>query len=75
MAWIVQRSEDVTAFVHSRRARRLTEEFTERARGLAAELYVRACELHRLNQELRQAHARERQVAVACRKPCSRTPT
>jgi serine phosphatase RsbU (regulator of sigma subunit) len=63
--WIVQRAEDVTAFVHSRRARQLTEEFTEREKGMAAELYARAHDLHRLNQELRQAHARERQVAVA----------
>ncbi|MGW3729503.1 PP2C family protein-serine/threonine phosphatase [Streptomyces sp. F001] len=62
--WIVQRAEDVTAFVRSRRARELTSEFTEREKGMAAELYVRARELHRLNQELRQAHARERQVAV-----------
>ncbi|MCD9879578.1 PP2C family protein-serine/threonine phosphatase [Streptomyces guryensis] len=62
--WIVQRAEDVTAFVHSRRARELTAEFAERERGMAAELYARARELHRLNQELRQAHARERQVAV-----------
>ncbi|MYS91948.1 MULTISPECIES: PP2C family protein-serine/threonine phosphatase [Streptomyces] len=65
VAWIVQRSEDVTAFIHSRRARELTEEFTEREKGMAAELYARARELHRLNQELRQAHARERQVAIA----------
>ncbi|MEU2281599.1 SpoIIE family protein phosphatase [Streptomyces sp. NPDC013178] len=62
--WIVQRAEDVTAFIHSRRARQLTEEFTQREKGMAAELYARARELHRLNQELRQAHARERQVAV-----------
>ncbi|MEV8597192.1 SpoIIE family protein phosphatase [Streptomyces sp. NPDC052012] len=62
--WIVQRAEDVTAFVLSRRARELTEEFTEREKGMAAELYVRARELSRLNQELREAHARERQVAV-----------
>ncbi|MEU0194672.1 SpoIIE family protein phosphatase [Streptomyces afghaniensis] len=65
VAWVVQRSEDVTAFIRSRRARELTEEFTDREKGMAAELYVRARELHRLNQELRQAHARERQVAVA----------
>ncbi|MFE4630817.1 SpoIIE family protein phosphatase [Streptomyces mirabilis] len=63
--WIVQRAEDVTAFVHSRRARQLTEEFTEREQGMAAELYARTHELHQLNQELRQAHAREREVAVA----------
>ncbi|MFC9242485.1 SpoIIE family protein phosphatase [Streptomyces sp. NPDC057136] len=62
--WIVQRAEDVTAFVHSRLARQLTEEFTEREKGMAAGLYARAGELHRLNQELSQAHARERQVAV-----------
>ncbi|MFF9098788.1 PP2C family protein-serine/threonine phosphatase [Streptomyces sp. NPDC014802] len=62
--WIVQRVEDVTAFVLSRRADGLTEEFTDREKGMAAELYVRAHELSRLNQELREAHARERQVAV-----------
>lgn len=31
---------------------------------MAADLYARARELHRLNQELRQAHAREQQVAI-----------
>ncbi|MFJ9588454.1 PP2C family protein-serine/threonine phosphatase [Streptomyces acidicola] len=62
--WVVQRAEDVTAFVHSHRAREISAEFTEREKGMAAELYVRARELHRLNQELREAHARERQVAV-----------
>ncbi|MEU5241966.1 PP2C family protein-serine/threonine phosphatase [Streptomyces lydicus] len=62
--WIIQQVEDVTAFVHSPRARQHGKESTERADGMAAELYARARELHRLNQELRQAHAREQQVAV-----------
>ncbi|MFJ4980239.1 PP2C family protein-serine/threonine phosphatase [Streptomyces coeruleorubidus] len=62
--WIVQRAEDVTAFVQARRARELTTDLTEREEGMASELYVRARELYRLNEELRQAHARERQVAV-----------
>ncbi|GGN96292.1 hypothetical protein GCM10011579_097610 [Streptomyces albiflavescens] len=62
--WIVQRAEDVTAFVHSGQARELTGEFSEREKGMAAELYVRAREVHQLNQELREAHAREQQVAV-----------
>ncbi|MFD8234785.1 PP2C family protein-serine/threonine phosphatase [Streptomyces sp. NPDC059696] len=62
--WIVQRAEDVTALFHSDRASQLGEEFTEHAKGLAAELYARTDELHRLNRELLQAHARERQVAV-----------
>ncbi|MDN0200553.1 SpoIIE family protein phosphatase [Streptomyces sp. S.PNR 29] len=62
--WIIQQITDVTSFVHSPRARRLGEESPERTEGMAAELYARARELHRLNQELRQAHARERQVAI-----------
>ncbi len=62
--WIVQWSEDVTGFARSDRAHRLTEEFTDQEQGMAAQLYERARALHRLNQELRQAHARERQVAV-----------
>ncbi|MEV7380645.1 SpoIIE family protein phosphatase [Streptomyces lydicus] len=62
--WIIQQVEDVTAFVHSPRARQHGKESTEPANGMAAELYARARELHRLNQELRQAHAREQQVAV-----------
>ncbi|MET8036291.1 MULTISPECIES: PP2C family protein-serine/threonine phosphatase [unclassified Streptomyces] len=61
---IVQRAEDVTDFVHSGRACRPGEELTEREKNMAAELYARAQELQRLNRELVQAHARERQVAV-----------
>ncbi|MFF6879861.1 SpoIIE family protein phosphatase [Streptomyces sp. NPDC012474] len=63
--WIVQRAEDVTAFFHSGRAGQLGAEFTPHEKGLAAELYARTDELHRLNRELLQAHTRERQVAVA----------
>ncbi|MFJ4467024.1 PP2C family protein-serine/threonine phosphatase [Streptomyces sp. NPDC089424] len=74
VAWIVQRSEDVTAFIRSRLAQQLAEESTEREKGLAAELYVRAQQLHRLNQELRQAHARERQVAVALQEAMLQAP-
>jgi PAS domain S-box-containing protein len=62
--WIVQWTEDVTGFARSGRARRLAEESTDHELGMAAQLYGRARALHRLNQELRQAHARERQVAV-----------
>ncbi|AWT46981.1 MULTISPECIES: PP2C family protein-serine/threonine phosphatase [Streptomyces] len=62
--WIIQQLTDVTAFVRSPPARRPGEESSERTENMAAELYARARELHRLNQELRQAHAREQQVAV-----------
>jgi PAS domain S-box-containing protein len=61
---IIQRAEDVTAFVHSRQARQLAGELTAGEQGMAAELYARARELQQINQELSQAHARERQVAV-----------
>ncbi|MGW5328399.1 PP2C family protein-serine/threonine phosphatase [Streptomyces sp. NPDC004014] len=68
VAWIIHRVEDVTAFVKAYQAgdptrirvgRRL-----EAAQALEAELYVRARELQRLNEELRQANTRERAVAV-----------
>jgi len=62
--WIIEQVEDVTAFVHSPRERELGKELTEQAKGMAAELYARARQLDRLNQQLRQAHAREQQVAV-----------
>jgi PAS domain S-box-containing protein len=62
--WIIQQVQDVTAFVHSPRTRQCSEELAEQAKGMSAELYARARELDRLNQELRQAHARDRQVAV-----------
>ncbi|MFE5754633.1 PP2C family protein-serine/threonine phosphatase [Streptomyces massasporeus] len=62
--WIVQRAEDVTAFVQARRASELASALAEREEGMASELYVRAREVYRLNEELRQAHARERQIAV-----------
>ncbi|MFD7692568.1 PP2C family protein-serine/threonine phosphatase [Streptomyces sp. NPDC059374] len=63
--WIVQRADDVTGFVRSQRAQEPAGELTDLEKGMAAELYVRAREVHRLNQELRQAHARERQIGVA----------
>jgi PAS domain S-box-containing protein len=62
--WIIQQVEDVTAFVHSPQERQFSEELTDRSKDVAAGLYARARELDRLNLELRQAHARERQVAV-----------
>ncbi|WP_190016856.1 PP2C family protein-serine/threonine phosphatase [Streptomyces lucensis] len=71
--WIIHRGEDVTAFILSHR--RPTE---GRAHGdreaMEVELYARARELQRLNEELRQAHARERQVAVTLQEATLRSP-
>ncbi|MEV8623634.1 SpoIIE family protein phosphatase [Streptomyces sp. NBC_01268] len=73
VAWIIHRVEDVTEFVRSRpsdpaggpRGRRDVME---------AELYARARELQRLNEELRQAHARERRVAVTLQEAMLHSP-
>lgn len=72
VAWIIHRVEDVTEFVRSRTAP------TGGPRGkrvaMEAELYARARELQRLNEELRQAHARERKVAVALQEAMLHSP-
>ncbi|MGX1950984.1 PP2C family protein-serine/threonine phosphatase [Streptomyces sp. CB02115] len=76
VAWIIHRVEDVTAFVQARRARgrRAGEPLTEREEGMEAELYARARELQRLNEDLRAAHAREREVAVTLQEAMLHSP-
>jgi serine phosphatase RsbU (regulator of sigma subunit) len=81
VAWIIHRVEDVTEFVRSRRSRREEAHDEAPASGskveleaLEAELYSRAQELQRLNEELRQAHARERQVAVTLQEAMLTSP-
>ncbi|NUL24831.1 PP2C family protein-serine/threonine phosphatase [Streptomyces lunaelactis] len=71
VAWIIHRVEDVTAFIHARHpgvAR------GARVEGMEAELYARARELQRLNEELRLAHARERHVALALQEAMLHAP-
>ncbi|WP_042381131.1 SpoIIE family protein phosphatase [Streptacidiphilus melanogenes] len=63
VAWIIHRVEDVTAYVLSHPAGGAAARLTSRE-ALEAELYARARELQRLNDELRYAHNRERQIAV-----------
>ncbi|MGW1029572.1 PP2C family protein-serine/threonine phosphatase [Streptomyces sp. NPDC002577] len=76
VAWIIHRVEDVTAFVRARRYRQQLPggELSEREQAMEAELYARARELQRLNEELRQAHARERQVAVTLQEAMLHSP-
>ncbi|MEV6742307.1 SpoIIE family protein phosphatase [Streptomyces sp. NPDC051104] len=73
VAWIIHRSEDMTDVV---RARRLAQPSVRPGREAAmeAELYARARQLQRLNEELRQAHARERRIAVALQETMLHTP-
>lgn len=76
VAWIIHRVEDVTTFMHARRARNRNagEPLTEREEGMEAELYLRARELQRLNEDLRTAHARERKVAVTLQEAMLQSP-
>ncbi|WP_328869775.1 SpoIIE family protein phosphatase [Streptomyces sp. NBC_00287] len=57
---LVHRVEEVTELIRARGG-----PTGSRARVMEAELYTRARELQELNEQLRQAHAREREVALA----------
>jgi serine phosphatase RsbU (regulator of sigma subunit) len=67
LRWIIHQVEDVTASVLARRG-------DAGAVKAQAELYARAQELEHLNEELRRAHARERQVAMALQEAMLHTP-
>ncbi|MGR6968862.1 PP2C family protein-serine/threonine phosphatase [Streptomyces cynarae] len=72
---IIHRVEDVTAYVqtHGVGHWRMSDRLTERE-ALEAELYARARELQRLNEELRQAHRRERVVALTLQEAMLQSP-
>ena len=59
--FVLHRVEEVTELIHLRGG----AGGDTRARVLEAELYTRARELQEVNDRLRQAHAREREVALA----------
>lgn len=73
VAWIIHRVEDVTEFVRSHPPGP-PGGLLARRQVMEAELYARARELQRLNEELRQAHARERQVAVRLQEAMLHSP-
>ncbi|MEV6006185.1 SpoIIE family protein phosphatase [Streptomyces sp. NPDC051976] len=75
VAWIIHRVEDVTAFVLSHSGHLPAGRGTVSERGaMEAELYARARELQRLNEELREAHTREREVAVTLQEAMLHSP-
>ncbi|MEU2782856.1 MULTISPECIES: SpoIIE family protein phosphatase [unclassified Streptomyces] len=61
VAFVLHRVEEVTELIRVRGGTGVDSQ----ARTLEAELYTRARELQELNERLRQAHAREREVALA----------
>ncbi|MEU5892323.1 SpoIIE family protein phosphatase [Streptomyces sp. NPDC047461] len=69
VALLVHRVEEVTEFIRDRGGPVGT-----RARALEAELYIRARELQEVNERLRKAHAREREVALALQEAMLPTP-
>jgi serine phosphatase RsbU (regulator of sigma subunit) len=74
VAWIIHRSEDMTDVVLAHRPTHLTSGRPSQEAAMEAELYARARQLQRLNEELRQAHARERRIAVALQEAMLHTP-
>ncbi|MFI7502824.1 PP2C family protein-serine/threonine phosphatase [Streptomyces sp. NPDC049687] len=64
---LAHRVEEVTELIRARGGRS-TDRHGSRSRVLEAELYTRARELQELNERLRLAHAREREVALALQK-------
>ncbi|NML51556.1 SpoIIE family protein phosphatase [Streptomyces sp. R302] len=60
VALLLHRVEEVTELIRARGGR----SGGDRAQVLEAELYTRARELQEVNERLRQAHAREREVAL-----------
>ncbi|NBM14508.1 PP2C family protein-serine/threonine phosphatase [Streptomyces sp. GC420] len=63
VALLVHRVEEVTELIRAR-----GRPLGDRSRVLEAELYTRARELQEVNERLREAHAREREVALALQK-------
>ncbi|MET8768057.1 SpoIIE family protein phosphatase [Streptomyces sp. NPDC004658] len=78
VAYIIHRVEDVTAFVKAHKATQpvgvRVGQSLEETQALEAELYARARELQRLNEELRQAHTREREVALTLQEAMLHAP-
>jgi PAS domain S-box-containing protein len=73
--YIIHRVEDVTGFIREHISGDRSKRGQATAReALEAELYSRARELQRLNEELRLAHERERQVALTLQEAMLQSP-
>lgn len=79
--WIIARAEEVTPFVHARQAEgrsgegdRFRQAPLRREDAAEVDLYARARELQRMNEELRDAQTRDRQFVVALQEVMLNTP-
>ncbi|WP_439943843.1 PP2C family protein-serine/threonine phosphatase [Streptomyces sp. BBFR115] len=74
VAWIIHRVEDMTDFVLTRPPAALPGAPGGKRDTMEAELYARAQELQHLNEELREAHARERETALTLQQAMLHSP-
>ncbi|MEU6324011.1 SpoIIE family protein phosphatase [Streptomyces sp. NPDC047009] len=74
VALIIHRVEDVTAFVLAHAEQPQSRQTVSEWQAMETELYARARELQLVNEQLRQAHARERQVAVTLQEAMLQSP-
>ncbi|GCB44941.1 PP2C family protein-serine/threonine phosphatase [Streptomyces sp. NL15-2K] len=72
--WIIARADDVTEFMRSPVIRELAPPLNKQATGIAAQVYARSHDLEQLNEQLRQAHAHEREIAVTLQEVMLRSP-
>ncbi len=72
--WIIARAEDVTEFMRSPAMGELTQALGTRTAGIAAQVYARSRDLEQLNEQLRQAHAREHDVVLTLQEVMLRSP-
>ncbi|MEU2875857.1 SpoIIE family protein phosphatase [Streptomyces sp. NPDC007070] len=74
VAWIIHRVEDMTDFVLTRPPAARPGAPGGRRDAMGAELYARAQELQHLNEELREAHAWERETALTLQRAMLHSP-
>ncbi|MGY0068384.1 SpoIIE family protein phosphatase [Streptomyces sp. QTS137] len=72
--WIIHRVEDMTEFMLTRPRRPRPDHPGGEHKAMEAELFTRAQELQRLNEELREAHDRERRTALTLQEAMLRSP-
>ncbi|MER7490662.1 SpoIIE family protein phosphatase [Streptomyces sp. NPDC126497] len=72
--WIIHRVEDMTEFVLTRPRRPRPEGPDREREAMEVELFTRAQELQRLNEELREAHDREHRTALALQEVMLHSP-
>ncbi|MFC5956019.1 PP2C family protein-serine/threonine phosphatase [Streptomyces pratens] len=72
--WIIHRVEDMTEFVLTRPLHLRPDDLSGEHKAMEAELFTRAQELQGINEELREAHDRERRTALALQEVMLRSP-